>query len=309
MSRVLLAERSTGFVHLTVHEELAGFRWSQTPGPDRPAPVRVAGPALLRLLPDTSATGAAWVGPERRGATLEFLVGGPVSLLGAAATPGGLAVARRGLAATGRALRMVHDVRVPRGTAAHPPAGPHRLAAWLGDGRGPRAAARLRTALGLRFGPDRLDTLGDWARAALAGGRVLVHGGPSLGQIVPCRGGPTAVLGGEGPTAGEPALDLGWLLGELTEIGRGGTRPWVAPLGRALLAGYGPAAEHLVWPAACRFAAVRMATHLHDFAAYVGWDDDLPARLDLLATLVDDPLGAVATTLSADHDRPTQELR
>lgn len=305
----LLVERRTAFVHLTVHSDGDGFRWGRTAGPARPGALICAEPALLGLLPNTSTTGATLTLPEVRHPGLSFRTRGAGSLLAAAVTPGGPRIVADALAATGRALRTVHAVAVPADITAAPSPGPVRLARWLAGAAVPPAAGRLHVELTARLGEARVRTLREWTGAVLARGPVLVHGGPSLGQIVPAHDGigPVAVLTGEDVTAGHPGADLGWLLGELVELGRGGARSWVAPAARALASGYRNGGEGELPAGTARCCALRMATHLHDYAAYVGWDDDLRVRLGTVAELVDDPdavLGHVlAGTLAPQEQR------
>lgn len=303
----LLVERRTAFVHLSVRVDGDGFHWDRAAGPARPGPLTCADPELLDLLPDTTASGAAFVLPTVRHPGLSFRTRGPGSLLAAVAAPGGQRTVTEALAATGRALRAVHAVPVPAAITAAPPPGPARLARWLAGAAAPSTAARLRGELTARLGAQRVWTLQQWTGAALTRGPALVHGGPSLGQIVPPHDGTgtVAVLTGEDVTAGHPGTDLGWLLGELVELGRDRTRGWVAPAARALVGGYsqGPVGGPVGPPrGTARCCALRMATHLHDYAAYVGWSDDLVDRLDTVAELVDDPDAVLVHLLAAGPD-------
>ncbi|WP_299954159.1 phosphotransferase family protein [uncultured Modestobacter sp.] len=304
----LVVERATAFVRLTVHSDGEGFRWGRTAGPARPGSLSCADPALLALLPDTTATGAVLTLPEVRPPGLVFHTRGSTSLLAAASTGDGPRVVTEALAATGRALRALHGVVVPHGTPGAPPAGPVRLSRWLAGAAQTPAAGRLHVELSARLGPSRVRWLREWTDAVLLGGTTLVHGGPSLGQIVPPDDGvgPVAVLTGEDVTAGHPGADLGWLLGELVELGRGGRRSWVGPAAGALVSGYGAGGAGELPAGTARACAVRMATHLHDYAAYVGWHDDLPARLHTIAELVDDPAAALVRVVAGTHDRQEQ---
>ncbi|MFD3520650.1 hypothetical protein [Streptomyces sp. NPDC058653] len=159
-----------------------------------------------------------------------------------------------------------------------------------------------------RLGARLWERLGDWAEAARQppgrGGVVLLHGAPSTGWLVPSPAGDHSVLlTGEEVTGGDPALDLGWILGELHELRSAATRGLGAAgqgppvdypaAARALLAGYlhteespedlGPALP----PGTARAATLRLAVHMRDFASFVGWHEDLRHYADLLAETLD----------------------
>jgi hypothetical protein len=127
----------------------------------------------------------------------------------------------------------------------------------------------------------------------------LLHGAPSLGLIVPSVSpGNCALLSGEDLARGPAAFDLGWLLGELAEMratnvrGIGGLPDdRSGPLARALLDGYGPPGDSVTTG---RAATVRVFTHAHDYAAFVGWHDHVTDYLDIIADLIDED-GSSAT--------------
>jgi hypothetical protein len=89
---------------------------------------------------------------------------------------------------------------------------------------------------------------------------------------------------------GPPEYDVAWLLGELRELRllhftAEEQRAACGVAETALLDGYGTAG--LDFPALRRLTAVRVATHAHDYAAYVGWTDQLVRYADAVALLVD----------------------
>lgn len=182
---------------------------------------------------------------------------------------------------------------------------PRPTGGWPGCGRGPPANRAPATPPGCGTASEpasaaAVDPAGGLvARHRPLASRTLLHGAPSLGWLVPtpwCGG--AVLLTGEEVTVGEPAGDLGWLLGELAELrgaaarGLGGAarhRPgdFTEPA-RALLEGYlGPGPHPALPEGTARHATLRLATHMHDYAAYVGWHDDLTAYADLLAEFLD----------------------
>lgn len=308
-----VARRGTGLARLSVHRDEAGFRWRRDPGPDRPAPLRLADPALLVLLPDTTDTGAALRLPTVVRPGLEFRTGGPISLLELSRRgPAAVAAVEAACTAVGRALRMLHGVPAPVG-AARRPAGPQRLLRWLGGRTDARAGARLRTVVTERAGPRRLDVLRCWCHDLPQPGprAVLLHGAPGVAQIVPPTGTstharPVDLLTGEDVTAGVPALDVGWMLGELVELHETARRGWTdgrppaARMATALLAGYGGLPDPAGTGAVC---VLRLATHLHDFAVHVGWHPVLSRYVDLLVELLDDTAAAALHLLTTRSEK------
>ncbi|MGW3950388.1 hypothetical protein ACWEKM_05385 [Streptomyces sp. NPDC004752] len=193
----------------------------------------------------------------------------------------------------GAALRLIHAVPAPAGTAIVPSA-PARLVRWLRTGDGPGSSPRLYEAALARLGPDRLCLARTWGESAAdgPGPRVLLHGGPALGALVmPADLGRPALLTGEELACGSWEFDVAWLLAELTELARardlgiGGVPAADYPaLAAAVTDGYGrrPSKRALR-----RATALRILTHAHDFAAYVQWHGELLAYLDLAAAAVE----------------------
>ncbi|WP_449065831.1 hypothetical protein [Planomonospora algeriensis] len=126
---------------------------------------------------------------------------------------------------------------------------------------------------------------------ARGGARALLHGGPGLGILLPLApGAHGALLTGENLAAGPPESDVGWIIGELVEL-RESVRRFGARrdldfdlfIGR-VLDGYGAALD---LAAVGRTTALRFLTHLHDFAAYLKWNDVLVEYLGLVADVID----------------------
>ncbi|MGW7282494.1 hypothetical protein ACWGIV_30260 [Streptomyces sp. NPDC054844] len=315
-------EYGTRYLRITVrHHGDAEFSWLRTPGPAHTRPQRLPPVALAAALRrvDTAVGDTAegrrgarlalgeWAGGARPG--VRYRVPGAVSV--ARLLPSGDDTAFRlsvsALADAGRTLRRLH--REPWELPERPPhPGMRRLRAWiLGEQAGP-GATRLRARARTRLGPSLWARLTDWSAAANepSGGAaaVLLHGAPSTGWLVPApAGGQAALLTGEEVTGGDPALDLGWILGELHELrtaaarglGAAGQGPPVdyPAAARALLAGYtdgaGTPGASALPPGTARAATLRLAVHMRDFASFVGWHEDLHRYCDLLAeTLTED---------------------
>ncbi|MFC8826207.1 hypothetical protein ACFT9I_12745 [Streptomyces sp. NPDC057137] len=341
---VTVREYGTRYLRISVrYHGDARFSWLRVPGPahDRPQapPSPAAGVALHRVDAAIARDGSARDGsaPDRitrdaSGARLALGEWDAVSEEGGVVyrVPGAVSVARllpsgdetayrlsvRALADVGRTLRQLHDVPWEFGEPVPPHHGVGRLLDWI-SGAAPDAApdgdgARLRALAHDRLGPRLWTRLTDWAVAAQEppgrGGAVLLHGAPSTGWLVPSPAGDSVLLTGEEVTGGDPALDLGWILGELHELrsaarrglGAAGQGPSVdyPAAARALLAGYlrtegspddsnpAPAAAELP-PGTARAATLRLAIHMRDFASFVGWHEDLRRYADLLAETLD----------------------
>jgi hypothetical protein len=326
---VTVREYGTRYLRITVrYHGDTGFSWLRAPGPAHAAPQRlppaVAGAALRRV--DTAvATAAAGAHPTAAAHGARLALGEPAAGSapdGAARpgphpgvlyrVPGAVSVARLlpsgddsafrlsvdALADLGKTLRRLHQE--PWDLPERPPHhGVRRLLAWLSGEENAPGATRLRTLARTRLGPSLWERLTAWAEAADeppgGGGAVLLHGAPSIGWLVPSpAGGHTALLTGEEVTGGDPALDLGWVLGELHELraaaarglGSAGKGPQVdyPTAAHALLSGYtGGAGTAAVPRGTARAATLRLAVHMRDFASFVGWHEDLRHYCDLLA--------------------------
>ena len=247
--------------HGVAAREVAGVRWS------------------LPHAPDPEGGWAYDVPGEASAATL-LLAGMPVTGV------------TRMVAPLGAALRAVHDL-APGDLPA--PAGWRRLARWLESGRGPGCAGRLHESV-LRAEPLQRrarQLLGDLAATE----RVLALGAPGTNTVYPAPDGDHVVVLVTDEVAAAPAAwDLGWVLGEFLELAND---PGVVttprslvghPLAEAVLARYGAGVDRGL---VSRAAVLRWLVHLHDFAAYVGWADDLDARVHRVAELAADPDGVL----------------
>lgn len=279
-----------------------GFVWERRPGPAAPEGLAPPAPGLARTV--TEAGRSQGVEPalptvaDPTATVLRYRLPGAFSAARLLRIPDPQvpALVTEALRGTGRLLAALHT-HTPAASLAAPPTGPpsgiRRLRGWLARGEGPGDAGRLHRAFVARLGEGRRRRAieaADWA--GWAGGGALLHGAPGLGGLVPSPyAGRGALLTGEELAVGTPEFDVGWLLGELVELraaarlGLGGAPAHdYAPLARALLDGYGPARPAPL----ARAALLRILTHTHDYAAYVGWHDDLTSYLDLLAGLVDE---------------------
>ncbi|MFW5420916.1 class IV lanthionine synthetase subunit LxmK [Nocardiopsis sp. CNT-189] len=313
-SSPIVAEYGTGLVRTRITREGEGcYLWSRTAGrEDGPSPSLAPEPLLARLplhLPSSAAEIAVGLPADggvryrlRGHRTLaELLIGSG----GANASPG----ACRALRSVGSTLRALHLAGLPeeggKGQGAHrrPPA-LGRLRSWLRPAL-PQANApgeRLRAAAFQRLGTARWERMASWCTGMLGldgpgAEEVLLHGAPSMGTIV-LHGGGTQILSGEALAAGAAEYDVGWILGEITEITGFPAALTGGPdredsagetLADALSDGYGAPLDGTLL---ARMAALRVALHMHDFATAVGWADQLEEYLDPLAELLDTAQGA-----------------
>ncbi|WP_433175452.1 hypothetical protein [Actinoallomurus sp. CA-150999] len=253
-----------------------------------PAPIG----ALISRLPRD----AVWLAlPERVDRGVRYEVPGPVSLAGVLLSGDDPARTEAALllANVGRTLRRVHELSVPADVPARLPSGAARLTERLSARSDVGRTGRLRTLVDEVLGADRLRLVSTWCEGLMRteSTQVLLHGGPGLGTLIPDSANPGhgALLIGADPTPGPWTLDLGWLLGEILELGGAlsATRPGTPPpgdLARALFDGYGRSPVSPVG----RTAAVRILTHAYDFAAFAGWHEESVRRsLTLVADLAD----------------------
>lgn len=291
----LVAEQGTDLVRTRILAvDGDRFDWYRRPGPAAPRGHAALGGAVrdsIRSLPQGPVVAAL---PEPAGTGSCYSASGPLSAaaLLLRGNPYAPMILEQVLGALGGFLYRLHGLPVPDEELPGA-SGPQRLGSWLQAGEGCGAAARLYDVCRRRWGQRRLRTLQEWLRAPVPQGQErLLHGAVSLGTTVPpARDGRAVLLTGEDLCTGVPEQDLGWLLGELRELamvssrGMGGAAVLdYTPLESALLAGYGadPSPELLG-----RFVLLRVATHMHDYAAYVGWHDDLFGYADLFVELFD----------------------
>lgn len=238
-------------------QEVSGVRWSLPRAPD-------------------AAGGWEYAVPGEASAATLLLAGMPVSAL------------VRMIGPLGAALRAVHAL--PAGDRPAP-AGRRRLQRWLETGQGPGAAARLHEVV---LGAGTLEHRAHQFLHALdAAPAVLSLGAPGTNTVYPDpSGGQVVVLVTDEVSAAPVGWDLGWVLGELLEIANDPSvvktpRSLVGnPLAEAVLAHYG---EEIDRALVSRAAVLRWLVHLHDYAAYVDWVDDLEARVLRVAELAADP--------------------
>lgn len=180
-------------------------------------------------------------------------------------------------------------------TTYPPPPGLTRLHTWLERGRGPRASAGFHYRLRTQLGHDRIDKLRSFTHTLLqpADHDTTLHGWLTLGSIVPSDqtgpDRPDVVLSGLEAARGRPEADLANIVGELEEFRRTAElahieRPFLPGLTATFLQHYGPAWDRDTVAAG---AVARIATHAHDFAAYVGWHPSLHTYIPMLADLLD----------------------
>ncbi|MDX3668222.1 aminoglycoside phosphotransferase family protein [Streptomyces europaeiscabiei] len=295
---------ATGFQRTSVHRVDNGYVLVRRPGSHRPTPLKLPPSEALAALRALRTAEVRLVLPEAVDDSLHYLVPGTgvaakLSVPGACNIPN--AHVASALHGTGVALRRLHaEIPVSAGRAGPP--GPARLAAWLRSDRppaGPGAAGALHSVTLRQLGSERWSRVLAWCEELAVGHArdVFLHGAPSLGSIVV---GPQFPHGwlmiGEDLARGPADHDLGWLLGEFVEWRMTLRRPLpaqVPPMDpeayeaarAALLQGYGTLSDPV---AAGRAAVLRVFTHAHDFAAYMGWHDELFEYTAKIAELIDD---------------------
>ncbi|MFI6081409.1 hypothetical protein ACIBBB_10605 [Streptomyces sp. NPDC051217] len=318
-------EYGTRYLRISVRYHGDGrFSWLRVPGPAHDGPQFPPSPAVGAALRRVNAAVASGTGAgsgarhalgeraaaSEEGGGLVYRVPGAVSVarLLPSGDETGYRLSVRALSEVGRTLRQLHDVPWEFTEPAPPHHGVRRLLAWIsGAPDEGEDGARLRVLAHDRLGPRLWTRLTDWAEAARQppgrGGAVLLHGAPSTGWLVPSPAGDHSVLlTGEEVTGGDPALDLGWILGELHELRSAATRGLGAAgqgppvdypaAARALLAGYlrkedAEDTGAALPPGTARAATLRLAIHMRDFASFVGWHEDLRRYADLLAETLD----------------------
>lgn len=298
----LVAAYGTRFTRTAVHrrpDEEGGWRWIRSGGPSRAAPLRAPSPPVAEAVLRLPEGALRYSLPRQAGDTLVHRAGGPLALaklLMGRHPREAYPVARFMFRELGVVLRRLHTLPAGEGALPHP--GLERLSRWLA-GEPPlnaeeSTAGQLRRAAVERLGPERLARLQSWCAMALESraGRVLLHGNPGSGLVVPEPGGRSGVLLiGEDLAAGPAYLDTGWVLGELAEL-RGIIRDKGGPeaaaqwstLGRAFVEGYGgelPGEAGIV-------AVLGVLAHIRDYCAFVGWDEWwISVVLDLVTEEID----------------------
>ncbi|MEH1017016.1 hypothetical protein V6U90_28450 [Micromonospora sp. CPCC 206060] len=297
-----LHRMATSLLAISVQRTADGYLWVREPGPSYRPPTPVPDGLLDRVAPlhpairtPTVRDGAfhyPTAGPFSAAMLLSALRADPGPELGG---PNRRMLLADGLRAAGAALAALHRHPLPAQVVDEHP-GPTRLRRWLdGDPDPATAVGRLRRQAYPRLGAARWTRLDAALRAltavAASDRPVLLHGAASLSVIVPQSRGRGALLTGETFARGPWWLDLGWLVAELHEVQAAAAAGLpAAPEGdlddlhRALTEGYGRQVDAGI---VAMLAAARVLTHAHDFAAYVGWHDQLLDYLDITADLVD----------------------
>jgi phosphopantothenoylcysteine decarboxylase/phosphopantothenate--cysteine ligase len=268
-----LRSYGTGLLRTTVHREGTAFRWTRVPGPDAPHAFvsrDAAEEECLRPLADEGTGGVRLALGEPWAEGRRYRAAGGVAMAWYLLAGGGTEYTEcvRGL---GRVLRRLHDTpleRLENAGALDTPRGLRRLSTWLGGGPGAGRSDEARDEARRRLGAGRWRMLREWcARSVEADDPVLSHGAPGLGALVPGTDGADAVLlTGEDLSLAPWTFDVGWVVGEICELSWQFQREgpdWTALLD-ALFDGYGRDLGG-DWH---RWAALRVALHLHDFCSY-----------------------------------------
>ncbi|MFF3012838.1 hypothetical protein [Streptomyces sp. NPDC057939] len=298
---VVVDAYATGLLSTTVTAlPDGGHLWLRRPGARAPEPFTPLTDRLHGLVERAStAPGTRLVtGTAAPDGARTYAAPGPYSVAhllitggGPHAVPGGPRALEDTLREVGALLAALHAAPVPE-EARRPARAAVRLHAWLSGATTAGGATAADLLGGTAVGPLRA-----WAAEASRPGTdsVLSHGAPSLGSLVPTAADANAdaaavLLTGEDLCVAPPHVDLGWIAGELAEFrwlsGAGADpRVWQRPLD-ALLDGYDgdPATAR---DGCVRGAALRVALHAHDTAAYLP-DGAGTARL----------YGGLATTLT-----------
>lgn len=270
-----------------------GFLWKRAPGPLGPShfPVVWRGDSHV-------AHGVELVWPDIENETLTYRVGGPSSAAKWLRRPEA-EFRRRALDTVGRCIDVVMQVcRVNGSTPSlnSPPAPLRRLAAHLENPATGSAVLRWRAALQEAVGGSAVDGLVSML-VNHQDNPTFAHGGLSIGGIVPVTtGAHDCVLTGEDSGDASAGHDIGWLIGELLELR--GTAHDVGDEGLVVLLEdftAGILRDNGGHPEGIRRAALlRIALHAEDYAHFIGWDDQLIRRAQLLAKVWSDEAWASA---------------
>ncbi|MFF1918370.1 hypothetical protein ACFVYE_44050 [Streptomyces sp. NPDC058239] len=288
----------TGHVHTRILLRPDGrYDWVRTPGAARTQPFGVPSTTLVETLAATTADRpdtALCVVPRTHGGALRYATSGHRSIAWTLLRegPAAHATVRNLLRAQGAALSRMHAAPVPAGLPTLVPSPLRRLLAWL-EGTVDGPADRLHTLVRRVIGPARWHRLRSWAdRLTEASPGVPLHGGPSLGLLVPApHHDSVALLTGEDAGLGPWQWDAGWVLGELAEFrdvsGRshptGDGSVWDG-LETAFLDGLQRAPDETTRGT----AVLRRALHLHDYCAFVRWNEqEVRACIADLIRLID----------------------
>ncbi|MEV6583659.1 hypothetical protein AB0M92_36575 [Streptomyces sp. NPDC051582] len=308
----LVDELGTRFTRTSVYRRKAGqsdaddgaYLWVRSAGPARSVQMQVPNRPVECLLRGLPVTALRLSLPRQDGHALVYPAPGPWSLgklLMQQHPSQSYPRARELLRELGALLRHLHaappaDVALLAADRRPDRSGVHRLAHWLagGDTTASEPLRRLAALTRDQLGQGRWGKLRDWCDAALddRAGRVLLHGNPGTGVLVPGLGDlPCVLLIGEDVQVGPAALDTGRVLGELTELrgiitrkgGQEAAAQW-SRLGRAFLDGY----TDDLSPLAGMVATLTVLAHVRDYCEFAGWDDWwFSVALELVAELLD----------------------
>lgn len=274
------------FIGVEVRTRADGaFDWTSTPGPSGPAQL---GAVRASTGAPTGTAACRWVWPRPSGRGLRFTVPGPSSAarwLSAA----DLDLARQAAPAVLASAVSVVEVGALTGVEAREsPAPIRRLIAHLRAEQPVPATRQWRAACVREVGASAWSRLVDTVDQTYADVTDLLtrHGGLSIGGIIPATVGEApALLTGPDVGRAPQGHDLGWLLGELIELGHGADlarRELLRSLAREVQRCHRGPTDELLVPALSRILA-----HAEDYAAHVGWHESLTGRARVLGPLLE----------------------
>lgn len=265
----------TGLLQTRVEQTGPGrYLWTREPGSLAPEPFQSALPAQVLDTVHPVLRPGVPDGPARR-----YAVGGSTSAATRLLREGDVASLTGVLAQVGAALAALHAhpaTRPPSGAVEAVPRGLRRFDRWVQRRAGTPAAACALEVVERELGTVRWGRLAQWRADLAARDVVLSHGAPGLGSVVLADDGRVELLTGEDLCLAPQTFDTGWLLGELVELrlARGGDLTDWNDLTTALTS----SSDEDLGPGWNLPAAFRILLHLHDYTAYVAWDEALIAH-------------------------------
>lgn len=258
------------------------------PGERRLEQRLVSQDVLERVAADMAPYGAAPSGREGGGA--RYLVPGPASLALLLEVGMDQTALCRLAVTLGEVLAAAHG-SAPLGLDA--PAGAVRVRNWLAGQDVSATAGRARSVLAEALGPDALSevelVVRRWACTDQGSPSPrLLLGAPGSQSVWPDpHGGAPTVLVTDELAQGDCEWDLGWFIGELWERSLSSATPerlWRAA--GSLLASHARREASVEPRRVAEVVMVRVLTHLHDYAAFVGWEPTLIERARAVADWV-----------------------
>lgn len=293
--REIVHHTVTGLLETTVESGPDGFTVARAPGLLAP-PWKMPNAESLQAVTGHVAPGVTWAPPvEDTHGRRSFVV------------PGVGSVARLALSGMNRqaitqmlrpVVSALSSLNERPATNNRPPTPVLRLQGWLRDGSGAGHAGEVYNILTTTLSSDDMQLLCSNVDA-LAEGRVhaqnLLLGSAGASAVYPDPSGDGATVLVDEVCAGPPGWDVGWLLGEQIELLLSAPGAEVKP---PRLTADPVVAELLVeapdtLDSIGYFAGLRWLTHMHDYAAYVGWSDDLPRGVRAACRFLTDPLNAL----------------